>query len=108
VEHGTLANATSAAAAAAVVGAFPTLAHDEEELVEREVRDRFRKMCEGYFDIVAKKLVIEHKVRALCWLRGRCADRCMCSASKSRTAATTRRISARARYLRIASRRTRR
>ncbi|KAI0311900.1 ARM repeat-containing protein [Amylostereum chailletii] len=42
-------------------GAFPPLANEEEELVEKEIRDRFKKMCEGYFDSVAKKLVIEHK-----------------------------------------------
>ncbi|VDC06351.1 unnamed protein product [Peniophora sp. CBMAI 1063] len=43
---------------------FPELggaAKEEEELVEKEIRERFKKMCEGYFDNVAKKLVIEHK-----------------------------------------------
>ncbi|TFY82343.1 hypothetical protein EWM64_g1662 [Hericium alpestre] len=34
---------------------------EEEELVEKDIRDRFKKMCEGYFDNVAKKLAIEHK-----------------------------------------------
>ncbi|KAG9058049.1 hypothetical protein FS842_002010 [Serendipita sp. 407] len=34
---------------------------ESEELVEKEVRDRFRKMCEGYYDSVAKLLVKEHK-----------------------------------------------
>lgn len=34
---------------------------EEEELIEKDIRDRFKKMCEGYFDNVAKKLVIEHK-----------------------------------------------
>ena len=29
---------------------------------EKEIRERFKKMCEGYFDNVPKKLVIEHKV----------------------------------------------
>lgn len=45
-------------------GAFPVLADADEadELVEREIRERFKKMCEGYFESVAKKLVIEHKV----------------------------------------------
>ncbi|KAI6032951.1 ARM repeat-containing protein [Pisolithus orientalis] len=32
-----------------------------EELVEQDMRDRFKRMCEGYFENVAKKLVIEHK-----------------------------------------------
>jgi regulator of nonsense transcripts 2 len=43
-------------------GAFPPLLKEEDELVEQDVRDRFKRMCEGYFDNVAKKLVIEHKV----------------------------------------------
>ena len=34
----------------------------ENELVEKDIRDRFKKMCEGYFENVAKKLVLEHKV----------------------------------------------
>ncbi len=36
--------------------------NEGEELVEKEIRDRFKKMCEGYFDSVSKKLVIEHDV----------------------------------------------
>jgi len=36
--------------------------NEDEELVEQDVRDRYKKMCEGYFDNVCKKLVIEHKV----------------------------------------------
>lgn len=35
---------------------------DGDDLVEKDIRDRFRKMCEGYFDSVSKKLVIEHNV----------------------------------------------
>jgi regulator of nonsense transcripts 2 len=42
--------------------AFPPVSREEDELVEQDIRDRFKKMCEGYFDNVAKKLVIEHKV----------------------------------------------
>ncbi|KDQ21888.1 hypothetical protein BOTBODRAFT_50425 [Botryobasidium botryosum FD-172 SS1] len=34
--------------------------NEDSELVEKEIRDRFRKMCEGYFDSVSKKLVKEH------------------------------------------------
>jgi regulator of nonsense transcripts 2 len=41
------------------------LVWQEEELVEKDVRDRFKRMCEGYFDNVCKKLVIEHKVFTL-------------------------------------------
>ncbi len=35
------------------------------ELVEQDVRDRFKRMCEGYFDNICKKLLIEHKVSVL-------------------------------------------
>jgi regulator of nonsense transcripts 2 len=38
---------------------------EEEELVETEMRDRFKRMCEGYFDSVCKKLVKEHRVGAI-------------------------------------------
>lgn len=40
---------------------------ESEELVEPEVRERFKKMCEGYYDNVAKKLVREHDVRLIMW-----------------------------------------
>ncbi|KAH8074200.1 ARM repeat-containing protein [Cristinia sonorae] len=55
-EVGTLSEETTKVAN----GAFPALSKEEDELVEKEIRDRFRKMCEGYFDSVSKKLVIEH------------------------------------------------
>ncbi|KAI0360874.1 ARM repeat-containing protein [Trametes cingulata] len=58
-EPGTLSETTSEEASQ-TNGAFPALIKEEEELVEKETRDRFKKMCEGYFDNVAKKLVIEH------------------------------------------------
>jgi len=43
---------------------FPSLSAEAEGegLVEKDIRDRFKKMCEGYFENVAKKLVLEHKV----------------------------------------------
>ncbi|KAF9237526.1 ARM repeat-containing protein [Melanogaster broomeanus] len=41
-------------------GTFPPLLNEEVELVEQDIRDRFKRMCEGYYDNVAKKLVIEH------------------------------------------------
>lgn len=42
--------------------AFPELTKEDDELVEQEIRDRFKRMCEGYYDSVCKKLVMEHKV----------------------------------------------
>ncbi|OSC99339.1 ARM repeat-containing protein [Trametes coccinea BRFM310] len=60
-EQGTLSEAASEEATQANgVGAFPPITIEGEELVEKEIRDRFKKMCEGYFENVAKKLVIEH------------------------------------------------
>jgi hypothetical protein len=41
---------------------FPELTKEGDELIEQEIRDRFKRMCEGYYDSVCKKLVIEHKV----------------------------------------------
>jgi regulator of nonsense transcripts 2 len=35
---------------------------EAEELVEKDIRDRFKKMCEGYFQNVSKKLLVEHNV----------------------------------------------
>jgi regulator of nonsense transcripts 2 len=38
---------------------------ETEDLVEKEIRDRFKRMCEGYFQNVSKKLVVEHNVCAI-------------------------------------------
>lgn len=58
-EPGTLTS-TEAQEAQESTQALPL--NEEHELVERDIRDRFKRMCEGYFDNVSKKLVIEHKV----------------------------------------------
>ncbi|KAI0812376.1 hypothetical protein BC629DRAFT_1472459 [Irpex lacteus] len=52
--------ATKSANGTANNGSFPSLTQESDELVEKDIRDRFKKMCEGYFDSVCKKLVIEH------------------------------------------------
>ncbi|KAG6903019.1 hypothetical protein C0995_007452 [Termitomyces sp. Mi166 len=44
-----------------VDGSYPSLTHELDELVEQDIRDRFKRMIEGYYDNVCKKLVIEHK-----------------------------------------------
>ncbi|KAI6125708.1 ARM repeat-containing protein [Pisolithus croceorrhizus] len=41
----------------AVIGTFD----EGEGLVEQDMRDRFKRMCEGYFESVSKKLSLEHK-----------------------------------------------
>jgi regulator of nonsense transcripts 2 len=43
-------------------GEFPELVQAQDELVELDIRERFRKMCIGYYENVSKKLVIEHTV----------------------------------------------
>jgi regulator of nonsense transcripts 2 len=48
---------------------FPPVEQEEEELMEQDIRDKFKRMCEGYFDSVSKKLVFEHKVGS--WLVSR-------------------------------------
>ena len=52
-------------------GSAAPIAREEDELVEKDIRDRFKKMCEGYFDSVCKKLVIEHNVSPGCTVRVR-------------------------------------
>jgi regulator of nonsense transcripts 2 len=59
-EPGTMADATTREETSLKVS--PASFKEEDELVEQDIRDRFKKMCEGYFDNVCKKLVIEHKV----------------------------------------------
>ncbi|KAK7053362.1 mRNA decay protein [Paramarasmius palmivorus] len=39
---------------------FPSLTNEADQLVEKDIRDRFKRMCEGYFDNVCKKLLKEH------------------------------------------------
>ncbi|KAF8483178.1 ARM repeat-containing protein [Gautieria morchelliformis] len=38
----------------------PQPLNEDHELVEKDIRDRFKRMCEGYFDSVSKKLLVEH------------------------------------------------
>lgn len=40
----------------------PPMLDEGEQLVEKDIRDRFKRMSEGYFENVCKKLVIEHTV----------------------------------------------
>ncbi|KAF9507074.1 hypothetical protein BS47DRAFT_1321476 [Hydnum rufescens UP504] len=44
----------------ALMGGVRHEPHEKDELIEKETRDRFKRMCEGYFDSISKKLVKEH------------------------------------------------
>ena len=90
-------------------GHIPVSINEEEELVEKEIRDRFKKMCEGYFDSVSKKLVNEHKVSYNVSVRKACIrPSSVFSVCKSRTVEIMKHISARAKYSRIGNKHTRR
>ncbi|KZW00324.1 ARM repeat-containing protein [Exidia glandulosa HHB12029] len=56
-EAGTLSDAVSREP---VEGRLAQITDEGEELVEKDIRERFRRMCEGYFEKVGQKLVIEH------------------------------------------------
>ncbi|KAG8901047.1 hypothetical protein FRB99_005589 [Tulasnella sp. 403] len=36
------------------------IVNEEDELVEKDIRDKFKRMCEGYYDNVSRKLLKEH------------------------------------------------
>jgi len=81
---------------------------ETEELIEKDIRDRFKKMCEGYFQNVSKKLVIEHNVRGV-----RATPACVThtrspSDYKNRIVGTTKRTFGPGRFLRTVSKLTRR
>ena len=108
-----------ASVAAGEASGTSTVAFDEdEELVEKDIRERFKRMCEGYFDNVAKKLIIEHKVRrSAYYLKAGAHHRrpsgvllrvSPSSVYTNKIAAITRPISAQAKYSRIGSKHTRR
>ena len=105
-EPGMLASDTSETAKIA----FPPLGAEEErdELVEKDIRDRFKKMCEGYFEIVAKKLVLEHKVSTPGSLCEIIAISRLCRGCKSRIVGTTKLTFVQGRSSKTANKRTRR
>ena len=39
------------------IAQFPQFIREEEELVEQDLRERFKRMCEGYFDNVCTRAV---------------------------------------------------
>ena len=86
---------------------FPQLVREEEELVEKDLRERFKRMCEGYFDNVCKKLVIEHKVGDMPTSEDQFLISSTFSDCKSKTRKTMKHIYALVKYLRIVSKLTR-
>lgn len=56
-EPGTVSDATAANGTST---ASPPI-REEDELIEKEVREKFKRTCEVYYENVSKKLVIEHK-----------------------------------------------
>ena len=93
-------------------GAFPTTSKEDDELVEKDIRDRFKKMCEGYFENVSKKLVIEHNVRFRSLVEYNDVrvetDPIRRSASKNKTARITKHTFALEKYSRIGNKPMRR
>ncbi|KAG8699751.1 hypothetical protein FRC09_006404 [Ceratobasidium sp. 395] len=58
-QAGDLASAVAHGAQNGHDNGTPTL-NEEDELVEKDVRDKFKRMCEGYYENVSKKLLKEH------------------------------------------------
>lgn len=87
--------------------------NEAEELVEKDIRDRFKRMCEGYFDSVSKKLLTEHNVGTFQIYpreKKKSSEHSLffISAFKNKIDVTTRPISARAKSLKTGSKHTRR
>ena len=87
---------------------FPQLVQEGEELVEQDIRDRFKRMCEGYFDNVCKKLVIEHKVGDMPTFEDKFLISPTSSGCKNKTRRIMKRTFVPVKYLRIVSKHTRR
>lgn len=106
VQAGDLASAVAQDAANGTQNGA-TVLDEKEELIEKDIRDKFKRMCEGYYDNVAKKLLKEHNVSgltagvqtSLIWIF---------SAYKIKTGAIMKLTSNRVKYSRIGSRHTRR
>lgn len=64
VQAGDLASAVAQDAANGVSNGA-AVSNEKEELVEKDIRDKFKRMCEGYYENVAKKLLKEHNVSGL-------------------------------------------
>ena len=106
-EPGTLSENASEEAAQ-TNGVSPVVINESEELVEKDIRDRFKKMCEGYFDNVAKKLVIEHNVSRISIFHLRALVDRVNSAYKNKTVRIMKHTFGQERYLRTDNKRTRR
>lgn len=81
---------------------------EAKELVEKDIRDRFKKMCEGYFQSVSKKLVAEHNVCGIRTRLVRVPERQYSRGYRNRIAETMKHIFGLERFLRTANKPTRR
>ena len=80
---------------------------ETEEFIEKDIRDRFKKMCEGYFQNVSKKLAIEHSVRWIATTRACVTHPWSSSDYKNRIVGTMRHTFGPGRYSRTVSKLTR-
>jgi len=81
---------------------------ETDELVEKDIRDRLKRMCEGYFQNVSKKLVMEHNVCGIKVTLARLAHNQSSSDCKSRIVGITKHTSGPERSLRTVSKLMRR
>lgn len=83
---------------------------EDDELVEKDTRDKFKRMCNAYYDSVVKKLIKEHDVSRTSYsvIHAESEQVRLLSGSKSKTVVITKRTSSPERSLRIASKHTRR
>jgi regulator of nonsense transcripts 2 len=89
-------------------GSFPPLMKEADESVEKDTRDRFKRMFESYFDNVCKKLVKEHKVSFGLIYTQFPILLVMASTCKNKIVEIMRRIFAQARFSKTDNRHTRR
>lgn len=115
----TLSNATNQIPSSAEHGELSATTQNEalkvtatvegDELVEKETRDKFKRMCEGYFETISKQLVKEHLVShpISCSMVALKYAQFYYSDCKIKTAEITRPISVPVKYLKIGNKRMR-
>lgn len=102
-EPGTLSSVTENAASTIA----PHIFDEKQELIEKDIRDRFKRMCDGYFESVSKKLLVEHHVSLLS-LGAFTLYLLFHSAFKIKTGVITKHTFVQGRFLKIGSKLTKR